>query len=67
MNAPEILTALAAVAAVGLTVRTFWQAFRRVDDAGPLTVVNKETGKTVMLPAHYSEDAVRKLLDVLAG
>lgn len=67
MNAPQILTALAAAAALGLTVRTFIQAFRRADDAGPLTVFNKETGKTVTLPAHYSEDAMQKLHDVLAG
>lgn len=67
MNTPEILTILTAVAAVGLTIRTFVQAFRRADVAGPLTIVNKETGKVVTLPVHYSEEALRRLQDVLAG
>ncbi len=67
MNAPEILTALAAMAALGLTIRTFVQAFRRADIGGPLTVINKETGKVVTLPVHYSEEALRRLQEVLAG
>lgn len=63
MNAPEILTALAAVAAAGMIAQRYIKVYRQTD--GPLTVKNLETGKTAVLPPHYSPDAAQRLLDVL--
>lgn len=49
-----------------LMVGTRWLRLKRSVDSGAITVVNKQTGKTAVLPRNYSLAAVEELLEITA-
>ena len=62
MSTPEIISisvsAVAVTAAVVSTVRLFVKP-----SSGPIAIRRKGSDKTIVLPGHYSEAAVRSVLE----
>lgn len=65
---PLIIPFLASLATLVAVVMagTRWLRLKRSVDSGAITVVNKQTGKTVVLPRNYSLAAVEQLLEITA-
>lgn len=65
---PLIIPILAILATVvtGVLAGAWWLRLKRSVDSGTITVVNKQTGKTAVLPRNYSLAAVEELLNITA-